>query len=85
MRDQLNGQLYDAWRTDCDGKTSEVGHMSASVRIPRLDDKYYSHSAIPPEVGQFMVHDNVRYSCGFGECRGACDDDDDNEQRGEEQ
>lgn len=43
MRDQINGQLYDAWRCDCDDP--ETKRFLGGVACRVSDD--YTHSIIP--------------------------------------
>lgn len=45
MRDQLNGQLYDAWRTDCDVKSAcGFGECRGACDVCHDDD--YAHNIV---------------------------------------
>ena len=47
MRDQLNGQLYDAWRTDCDVGYDADSDMEYDKWCYVIEMDAYSHSIIP--------------------------------------
>lgn len=54
MRDQINGQLYDAWRTDCDVYSDydpldylEFCDATGDLEIARKED--YTHNIIPAD------------------------------------
>ena len=46
MRDQINGQLYDAWRTDCDTK-QRCGYGVCRGLCDECQNDDYTHSIIP--------------------------------------
>lgn len=55
MRDQLNGQLYDGWRTDCDVK-SWCRFGVCRGKCDECHDDEHTHSIIP--AGRDAVYDS---------------------------